>query len=265
MYTWKWYFGDGDSALTQNATHTYIQAGRFDVRLSITDPSGTYTTTNASYVIAYADSLKLQQFSGTKTDPLIYEVRLRNYAPITSMTLPFVYSGNMDIALDSISYVGTRGLAFESRQMPFGWPVGYRFSIRLIANNGGGSPPLAAGEGVLFKLYFKYDANPPVPGHNVIDTSSYLTYLFDVGTSFGSYTPTVVTGAIDIHGPRGDADQSNNIDVGDVVFVVNYIFAGGPAPSLYSGDADASGAIDISDPVYLVAYIFAGGPPPPPL
>jgi len=92
-----------------------------------------------------------------------------------------------------------------------------------------------------------------------------LTYLFDIGTSFGPYTPAVVAGAIDIHGPRGDADQSNNIDIGDVVFLVDYIFAGGPEPPLYSGDADASGAIDISDPVYLIGYIFAGGPPPPPL
>ena len=31
------------------------------------------------------------------------------------------------------------------------------------------------------------------------------------------------------------------------------------------GDADHSGAVDISDPVYLIAYIFSGGPAPNPL
>lgn len=61
----------------------------------------------------------------------------------------------------------------------------------------------------------------------------------------------------------GDADGSGDIDIDDVVFEINYIFAGGPAPDPYeSGDSDCSGAIDIDDVVYLISYIFSGGPPP---
>jgi len=59
----------------------------------------------------------------------------------------------------------------------------------------------------------------------------------------------------------GDADGSGSVDIDDVVFLVAYIFAGGPAPSpLAAGDADCSGAID--DIVYLIAYIFSGGNAP---
>ncbi|MFH1891549.1 MAG: LamG-like jellyroll fold domain-containing protein [Candidatus Zixiibacteriota bacterium] len=62
---------------------------------------------------------------------------------------------------------------------------------------------------------------------------------------------------------RGDADGSRAIDIDDVVYLIQYIFAGGPAPDpLCTGDADCSGAIDIDDVVFLINYIFAGGPEP---
>ncbi len=61
----------------------------------------------------------------------------------------------------------------------------------------------------------------------------------------------------------GDADNSGSISISDAVFLINYIFAGGPAPCpLRNGDADCSGAVNISDAVYLINYIFAGGPAP---
>jgi len=58
----------------------------------------------------------------------------------------------------------------------------------------------------------------------------------------------------------GDADASGGVDIDDVVYLLNYIFAGGPAPDpSVSGDVDASGGVDIDDVVYLMNYIFAGG------
>ena len=60
-----------------------------------------------------------------------------------------------------------------------------------------------------------------------------------------------------------DADRSDEVDIDDVVFLISYIFSGGPAPLSYgSGDADCSGDVDIDDVVYLIAYIFSGGYPP---
>jgi hypothetical protein len=58
----------------------------------------------------------------------------------------------------------------------------------------------------------------------------------------------------------GDADGSWDVDIDDVVFLIAYIFSGGPAPDPYeSGDADCSVGVDIDDVVYLIAYIFSGG------
>jgi hypothetical protein len=53
------------------------------------------------------------------------------------------------------------------------------------------------------------------------------------------------------------------VDIADVVFLVNYIFAAGPVPSpLLAGDANCDKLVDVGDAVYLVQYIFAGGPAP---
>ncbi len=60
----------------------------------------------------------------------------------------------------------------------------------------------------------------------------------------------------------GDADSSGSVSIADAVFLINYIFAGGPAPSLERGDGDCSGAISIADAVYLINFIFASGPAP---
>jgi len=61
----------------------------------------------------------------------------------------------------------------------------------------------------------------------------------------------------------GDADGSGAVDIDDVVYLIAYIFSGGPAPDpLASGDADCAGGIDIDDVVYLISYIFTGGSAP---
>jgi hypothetical protein len=63
----------------------------------------------------------------------------------------------------------------------------------------------------------------------------------------------------------GDADGDELINVSDAVYLIGYIFAGGPAPTPHevgSGDADCSGVVNISDAVFTLSYIFAGGPPP---
>ena len=65
----------------------------------------------------------------------------------------------------------------------------------------------------------------------------------------------------------GDADHSGGLDVGDIVFLVSYLFQGSgvPPPCDREGDADDSGGLDVGDIVFLVSYLFQGsGVPPPP-
>ena len=61
----------------------------------------------------------------------------------------------------------------------------------------------------------------------------------------------------------GDANGSSTVTVSDVVYMINFIFGGGPAPNpLASADVNCSGGVSISDAVYLINYIFGGGAAP---
>ena len=66
---------------------------------------------------------------------------------------------------------------------------------------------------------------------------------------------------------RGDAngDGAPLIDIADLVYLVDYMFTGGPEPSCWAeGDIDGSAVepIDIADLVYLAYHLFHGGNPP---
>jgi hypothetical protein len=61
----------------------------------------------------------------------------------------------------------------------------------------------------------------------------------------------------------GDANSDGRVNVADAVYLIQYIFLGGPAPdSINAGDANCDGTINLGDVVYLISYVFRGGPPP---
>ena len=61
----------------------------------------------------------------------------------------------------------------------------------------------------------------------------------------------------------GDANGDQSVDVGDVVFLVNYLFKSGIAPSsLSSGDANGDCLVNVGDIVYLINYLFKNGTAP---
>jgi hypothetical protein len=61
----------------------------------------------------------------------------------------------------------------------------------------------------------------------------------------------------------GDANEDETIDIGDVVYLINYLFKSGPAPiPLLAGDATCEGFVDVGDVVFLINYLFRGGPAP---
>ena len=61
----------------------------------------------------------------------------------------------------------------------------------------------------------------------------------------------------------GDANGDWNVDVGDVVYLINYLYKNGPPPDpVESGDATCEGAVEVGDVVFLINFLFKGGPPP---
>jgi hypothetical protein len=61
--------------------------------------------------------------------------------------------------------------------------------------------------------------------------------------------------------PKGDASGNGVLDVQDVFYMINRLFAAGPA-QVCSADVNADGAFSVLDAFYLINFLFAGGPAP---
>ncbi len=58
----------------------------------------------------------------------------------------------------------------------------------------------------------------------------------------------------------GDPNGDGGTDISDPVYLISYIFGGGPAPAAgENSDVDCSGSVDISDVVFLIGFIFGTG------
>ncbi|MEM7263324.1 MAG: dockerin type I domain-containing protein [Planctomycetota bacterium] len=62
---------------------------------------------------------------------------------------------------------------------------------------------------------------------------------------------------------RGDCDLSLSIALGDGITMLNILFGTTAMPCANACDANGDGAVNIGDPLYLLTFLFAGGPPPP--
>jgi serine protease AprX len=90
-------------------------------------------------------------------------------------------------------------------------------------------------------------------------------------TANNSFTPnnTYGWGLIDLLAAvqysfrTGDVNRSGSVTVSDPVYLVNYLFKGGPPPYLlYRGDVNCDQSVTVGDIVYLISYLFKGGPEP---
>ena len=84
----------------------------------------------------------------------------------------------------------------------------------------------------------------------------------DAQNQLSAYSLLSKTSAIHMY-VEGDANGDGIANVADGVYIINYVFKGGPAPEpLTAADANCDGSANVADAVYLINYIFNGGPAP---
>jgi hypothetical protein len=59
----------------------------------------------------------------------------------------------------------------------------------------------------------------------------------------------------------GDVTGDGNVNVADVFYLINYLFAGGTVP-VGEADVNGDGAVGVADVFYLINFLFAGGAAP---
>ncbi len=63
---------------------------------------------------------------------------------------------------------------------------------------------------------------------------------------------------------RGDADLDLLLTITDSMVILGSLFQGKPLRCLDAGDSDDGGSVNLGDVMYVLDYLFQGGPPPPP-
>lgn len=62
----------------------------------------------------------------------------------------------------------------------------------------------------------------------------------------------------------GDIDDDGSLTPADMVYLINFLYLGGPAPpvGVVAGDITCDGLVNLADVLFIYNYIFTGGPAP---
>lgn len=199
------------------------------------------------------------------------DVRVKLTQPVVALQIPLIFrnENNLEVALDSIRWSewlldSDPGLILDSMNNVDKWM--YAVAIWFFGY-------LPERDTTLFTMFFTtspyWDPDRPV----MIDTVTkqgpaepIQLVFFDTSAPADSILLGFVPGFL---GPGfipdvGDVNGDRSVSVTDVVYLIDYIFRGGPRPfyRLSVGDVNCDGKVDIVDVVYLINYLFRGGPPP---
>lgn len=139
-------------------------------------------------------------------------------------------------------------------------------------NTGTGSVTLALSSsdslpvsGALVCLYkgdevFQTDYTDP-SGQLTLYPSPLTSGVMNVTVTAHNFLP--VLDSILVSSERGDVTGDGEINLGDLVFIINYLYKNGPAPNpMARADVNCDGKTDLGDLVYLINYLYKGGPAP---
>jgi len=95
-------------------------------------------------------------------------------------------------------------------------------------------------------------------------TTSFFARATNACNAGGAQSSTVtVSVTAPVGAKRGDATGDGLITTADIFYLINNLFAGGPA-SIGNGDANSDGGVTTADVFFLINHLFAGGPAPVP-
>ncbi|MEM7167169.1 MAG: IPT/TIG domain-containing protein [Planctomycetota bacterium] len=116
-------------------------------------------------------------------------------------------------------------------------------------------------------------------GNEVALLGGSITQYDDIGVPLGTYQYDIVavkngteaaagSCMVTVTGPvfiRGDVNADSNVDIGDPVAILSYLFSAGTEPQcLDAADVNDDGTVNVADAVYDLTYLFSMGAPPPP-
>lgn len=214
------------------------------------DYATTQVVENGEYTLSVAPKPNLPTIQPFTVEYFVDGERLRlaDEAPMRSAGYQF------KVSLNETSAINPRSGSFVQANPPsFTWPGSGDFDFQLATDIAFSDVIIST---VVSGNTFAVDA--PLPE---TDTTIYYWRIKPHGTpDFDClYAINLVPGGATC----GDVTGNGYVDIGDAIYIINYIFKEGPAPDPYSnGDVNGDLAVNIGDAVYYINYIFRGGPAP---
>ena len=242
-------------------------------------PSGRFYASNIEgqlYVLkefntVLADTLIAMDAQEVAGNSVRVDIWAKFTLPIHEFEIPFNWGGPLNLVYDSAVTTGLMTDYFEVKQVTAIDSWNKRIAYLIRASNSNTSPDLPSGEGVILSIYFTIPGGT-TGGPNPITFAPFNTKEASFRNSCIYYSPDTLSGLVSLGvAPccidfRGNVDSSpgDAIDISDLVYLVDFMFTSGPAPTCFEeADITADTNIDISDLVYLVDFMFTNGPQPP--
>ena len=266
--SWAWTFGDGGDSEEQSPQYEYTVPGVYDVNLEIQTTGGPLDMTESDMVVVLADSLKAPQVQASPGDTVDLAIEMVNTLSISQLYVPVEFQGSLELTYSSASLEGCRTASNWTLAIVQFDPMGRRVCFRLTAD--APEHALTSGSGAVLHVRLVVSGSATTGQSTTIEVDGYVSNSPTVSSDYGEYVlrtqaGQVMYGTTCCVGIRGniDSDPEEQINIGDLVYLVNYMFGGGPPPAC-TDEANVNGLaeLDIADLVYLVNYMFNGGPEP---
>ena len=278
VQAYDWDFGDGRGSGHENPKHDYRTPGVYTVTLTVYNADKQASSTREDLVEVLVPSNRLEM-PDREVLPGERNVQLPIFGTNDDRIQGFQLHGVFDHDVLSLRRC-TQELTVIEALEPEVWECNItenRFEIGVVFET---EKPfdnlfLEPGEGqVLVNLFFHVSNVSPqgvtteIRLLNDVDTSPVFNIFIVDGLTL---TPHLGSAFIHVlehelrEFTRGDADASNEVNITDAIFTLNYLFLGGERPvCLDAGDFNDVGSVDISSAIGLLQFLFQGGASPGP-
>jgi hypothetical protein len=260
---WLWYFGDGDSALTQTPTHIFTRAGAFDITLKVVCGTDSVTYLAENKISAFSDSITGENTRGLRNTIIEVSINGLNTSPLKKVIIPVTLLGNLNLEYLGHSFEGCRTAYFNHFDQPVA-ELENRRTVFDLENSDFYLPDLPPGYGPLIKLRFSIPDSAQLDQTAIISFDPFLGYSPTFGYNDGSERNIYFSpGQISLAYICGDANHNGKVNLLDVSFIINDLYRGGPDPEEpQAADVNSDGKINLLDISYIINYMYRGGPAP---
>ena len=156
------------------------------------------------------------------------------------------------------------GKLVDDSAIQISWNYGLDFTYRIYRRETGSEGSFFRIDDIAGSL-----SNPGVGDSTFIDSSVNHIAAYDYmiipinGTIFGLHSGIISVSSNPNYFLCGDADDNNVVDIADVMFIIDYLYLGGGAPSHpESADTDGRPGLNILDVAYILRYLYFAGSVP---